>query len=75
MSNSAGTVHSIEPVLAEIREGTDDLTQWANARPPTFFRPVDAAAAAQLSRVVQWVQVGDFRRMRSGIFWQKRTPF
>ncbi len=61
LANAAGSLHSIEPVLAEIRDGNDDLTAWSDARPPAFFLPVDSPAAAQLPRVVQWVQAGDFR--------------
>jgi len=73
-ANAAGTVHSIEPVLGEIRDGNDDLTDWANARPPSFFLPVDGAAAAQLPRVVQWVQAGDFREEAKRDFLAKADP-
>jgi len=73
-ANAAGTVLSIEPVLQEIRDGSDDLTVWANARPPSFFVPVDAAAASQLSRVVQWVQQADFREDAKRDFLAKADP-
>ncbi len=73
-ANATGTVHSIEPVLTEIRDGNDDLTDWANARPPSFFRQVDAAAVAQLPRVVQWVQAADFREDAKREFLAKADP-
>lgn len=73
-ANTAGTVHSIEPVLGEIREGNDYLTDWANARPPSFFLPMDAGAAAQLPRVVAWVQAADFRDEAKRDFLAKADP-
>lgn len=73
-ANATGTVHSIEPVLVEIRDGNDDLTDWANARPASFFLPVDAAAAARLPGVVQWVQAADFREDAKRDFLAKADP-
>lgn len=73
-ANTVGTVHSIEPVLAEIRDGNDDLTAWANARPPSFFLPMDAIAVSQLSRVVGWVQAADFREEAKRDFLAKADP-
>lgn len=73
-ANERGTVHSIDPVLKEIREGNDDLTAWANAQPPSFFLPVDAATSAELPKVVQWVQAGDFREDAKRDFLAKADP-
>jgi len=74
VANADGTMHSIEPVLQELREGNDDLTHWANARPSSFFLPVDSAAAASLPRVVQWVQAADFRDDAKREFLAKADP-
>ena len=73
-AHEAGTVHSIEPVLTEIREGDDDLTSWANARPSSFFLPMDGPAVAQLPRVVAWVQAADFREEAKRDFLAKADP-
>lgn len=73
-SNERGNVHSIEPVLAELREGDDELKVWANARPPSFFSPVDQAAAARVPEVVQWVQAGNFREEAKRDFLGKADP-
>lgn len=73
-SNEGGSVHSIEPVLSELREGDDALKDWADARSRSFFLPVDTAAAAKLSLVVQWVQAGDFKDHAKRDFLAKADP-
>jgi len=73
-ANAAGSVHSIAPVLTEIRDGNDDLTTWANARLPSFFLPMDAIAAAKLPDVVAWIQAADFREEAKRDFLAKADP-
>lgn len=73
-NNEGGRVHSIEPVLSELREGDDLLKDWANARPRGFFVPVDGATAAHLPRVVQWVQAAQFREEAKRDFLAKADP-
>jgi hypothetical protein len=69
-----GHVYSIEPVLKELRDGDDALTDWANARPEGFFLPVDAAASARIADVVRWVQAADFKDAAKRDFLAKADP-
>ena len=73
-ANCGGTLHSIEPVLEEIREGSDDLTAWANTLGSSFFLPVDSAAVTRLGSVVQWVQSANFREDAKRDFLSKADP-
>ena len=74
-ANTAGSVMSIEPVLHEIREGQDNLTNWAIDRQPSFFVPMDAAAANKIPLVVQWVNQANFRDEAKREFLAKADPF
>lgn len=60
-SNEQGILHSIRPVLEELRVQEDELTAWANEQTPDFFLPLDEAAVAQISRITRWVQSEDYR--------------
>ena len=71
---AAGNIFSIVPVLEEIREGADELSDWANTRAKTFFLPMDALAVAQIPRVVQWVQQESFRDEAKREFLAKADP-
>lgn len=74
LANTRGEVHSIRPVLMELREGQDELKDWVNARRPSFFLPMDAPAVGMVSRVVQWVQDGDFKDEAKRDFLAKADP-
>lgn len=67
------SVISIEPVLEEIKEGDDDLTEWAKTN-SKFFKPLDEAVFAQISRVVDWVEAGEFRKEAKRDFLAKADP-
>jgi hypothetical protein len=47
---------------------------WADARSPSFFLPMDAAAVAQLPGVVAWVQAANFREEAKRDFLAKADP-
>jgi len=72
--SDAGRVFSIEPVLNELREGSDELTAWAEDRAETLFRPVDTHSAAEIANVVGWVQAGDFKEEAKRDFLAKADP-
>lgn len=51
--HSAGVVASVEQVSGELREGNDELAEWAKAR-PEFFLPADDKAVSSLSVLSNW---------------------
>lgn len=53
-SNVAGTVLSVEKVGAELDAGADDLSTWAAARGPRFFKAPDNAVLPALAQVSTW---------------------
>lgn len=55
-----GNLVSIRPVLNELREGKDELTDWANER-RQFFNPVDdAKTLIKLMEIADWVNQQNF---------------
>lgn len=75
-ANVEGGVHSIRPVLDELREGKDELTDWANRieKKAGFFEPMDAGAVKRIGEVVAWVQAGDFKEQAKRDFLAKADP-
>ncbi len=53
--HGAGKVFSIEKVGEQLREGKDDLAQWAGQLPAGFFLRPDAATLPALKAVADWV--------------------
>ncbi len=72
--NQRGEVVSIEPVLTEIRDGQDELTDWANQHAQELFLPIDQATTAALTTVVNWVHAGDFKEEAKRDFLAKADP-
>lgn len=72
--NNRGVVISIEPVLDELRDGADQLTDWANERAEQLFLPVDKATIAALPTVVKWVNDFDFKEAAKRDFLAKADP-
>ena len=54
LSNTAGTVFSIEKVGDEIAAGTDELSTWAADRGRTLFLRPDATLVPALATVSTW---------------------
>jgi hypothetical protein len=52
--NAAGQVASIEKVADELAAQTDELSEWANDRGPSFFLPADASVLPALGDVSAW---------------------
>lgn len=67
-------MHSIQPVLNELQEGKDELSEWATNAPDGFFHPVDQATANNLQRVATWVNGHDFRDEGKREFLAKADP-
>lgn len=74
LKHQQGTLYSIEPVLEEIRDGQDELVDWANDCPTDFFLPIDAATTIELGRIVQWVQASEFKDAAKRDFLSKADP-
>jgi hypothetical protein len=64
----------IEPVLDEIKEGSDELTDWANRMPKHFFETIDQPTVKALPIVTNWVQNEDFKEEAKRHFLAKADP-
>lgn len=53
--HASRVVFSVEKVGYELREGGDELADWAEARGAGFFLPPDASINAAFRTVSQWV--------------------
>lgn len=52
--NAAGQVASIEKVADELAAQTDELSEWASDRGPSFFLPADSSVLPALAEVSAW---------------------
>lgn len=59
-ANAAGTAFSVEKVDNELHAGTDELSDWADAKGPGFFLPADGVVLATLPRVSVWASTQNF---------------
>ena len=57
-----GVVASVQPVLAELSAGNDELKIWAEARSDAFFKPMDQPAVSKAQEIVAWVMAEPFRQ-------------
>ncbi|MBI4892953.1 MAG: DUF4411 family protein [Acidobacteria bacterium] len=62
VQHAAGAVFSVEKVLEELRSQQDDLADWVNALPSSFFLKPDAATAPHYAGVTNWVTNQDYHR-------------
>lgn len=71
-----GDVHSIAPVLDELRDGEDELTNWANEldKVSDFFEPMDLLAVGKIAEVVACVQKRDFKEQAKHDFLARADP-
>ncbi len=72
--NARGGVISIEPVLDELRDGADELTEWANDRAKQLFLPVDEDTVNAFPTVANWVNEFDFKEAAKRDFLAKADP-
>jgi len=55
-ANGNGEVYSIERVGQELRDGGDELADWAAQRDAGFFLPPDEAVVTSLAATSEWAQ-------------------
>jgi predicted nucleic acid-binding protein len=72
--NAASQVASVESVSEELRDGSDELADWAKAR-PNFFLPADAAVVASLSVLTEWTANTDYLDAAINEFLQEADYF
>jgi predicted nucleic acid-binding protein len=58
--NAAGTLASIEKVANEIANGSDELSEWVEARGKQFFLPADQAVLPALGEVSTWASTQNY---------------
>jgi homoserine dehydrogenase len=72
--NSASRVASVESVSEELRDGSDELADWAKAR-PNFFLPADGDVVASLSELTEWTAKTDYLDAAINEFLQEADYF
>lgn len=72
--NSASRVASVESVSEELRDGSDELAEWAKAR-PNFFLPADNDVVASLSELTEWTAKTDYLDAAINEFLQEADYF
>lgn len=55
-----GKLYSISQVKDELAAGKDDLSDWANGMPSSFWRDVDGAVANSMMDISRWVNGDSF---------------
>jgi hypothetical protein len=68
-------VFSIDRIGDELKQGNDELADWAAARGKNFFLPIDSAAAQAMPRVSNWVQGADYQEHAKRAFLGSADPF
>lgn len=58
----SGNLVSIRPVLDELKEGNDALTEWAKDRPQFFKDIADLATFQMMGEIADWVKNQDYRQ-------------
>lgn len=73
--NRTQAVFSIDPVAKELRTGKDELADWSKRIGAAFFFPLDNEALAEMPRVINAVEAGDFRQAVVQQFMKGADPF
>jgi Domain of unknown function (DUF4411) len=68
--NKTGKVFSIEKIADELKEGGDDLSNWANESGSAFFLTPDQQMLTTLATVSEWVQDQNYRPAAVSAFLQ-----
>jgi Domain of unknown function (DUF4411) len=69
-ANAASRAFSIEKVGTELLAGTDELSDWAEARGTGFFLPADNTVLAALVQVSQWATTQQYEPVAVNTFFQ-----
>jgi homoserine dehydrogenase len=72
--NTASRVASVESVSEELRDGSDELADWAKAR-PNFFLPADDDVVHSLSVLTEWTAKTDYLDAAINEFLQEADYF
>jgi hypothetical protein len=70
-----GTVASIDIIGKELKDGNDELAEWARARPQHFIKNDDADTQSILTEIVQAVVAGDYNPANRDNFLAKADPW
>lgn len=70
-----GVAGSIEMIARELKDGNDDLAQWAKERPEHFLSNDDAETQEHFSSVLQLVMNGDYNVANRESFLAKADPW
>lgn len=72
--HAADSVGSVDAVSGELREGNDELADWARARPEFFFA-ADDTVVASLSTLSDWCSETDYEDAAVSEFLQAADYF
>lgn len=70
-----GTIASVDMIGRELKDGNDELADWARARPEHFIQNDDAETQGVFSNLVQTVMVGDYNQGNRDNFLAKADPW
>ena len=75
MQFQQGIIASVDMIGRELKEGNDELAEWAKARPDHFIKNDDAETQDVFSNLVQAVMVGDYNPGNRDNFLAKADPW
>ncbi|MCZ3384920.1 DUF4411 family protein [Kosakonia sp. SOY2] len=70
-----GLIGSVDMIGRELKDGNDELANWAKARPGHFINNDDADTQAIFTQVVQTVMAGDYNPGNRDNFLAKADPW
>ncbi|KMV34644.1 DUF4411 family protein [Franconibacter pulveris] len=70
-----GILGSVDMIGRELKEGNDELAEWAKARPGHFIKNDDAETQAIYTQLVQSVMAGDYNAGNRDNFLAKADPW
>ena len=68
-------VCSIDRVRSELTDRGDELSDWADVRASTFFRPTDSAALDEYRRIIDWLAKSHYTQQAFSKFASGADPF
>ncbi|HED2544468.1 DUF4411 family protein [Raoultella planticola] len=70
-----GTLASVDMIGRELKDGNDELAEWAKARPEHFIKNDDTSTQLIFAEVVQAVMAGDYNAGNRDNFLAKADPW
>lgn len=70
-----GMIASVDMIGRELKDGDDELAEWAKARPDHFIKNDDAETQKVFAQVVQSVMAGDYNPGNRDNFLAKADPW